>query len=362
MTGWNSSPLAGNPYTGLVQHISSRNERPPRSWGIDQSRHGSLSIHSSFRLVASRFPERVALTEGDRELTYARLDAWSDAIASHLQANGIGPGKIIGLHAADGIETIAAMLGILKAGCAYLPVDPANPVDRIAFMLEDAGAAAVITQNCLRANIVEPGMTVFVTSDIPPAVGLVPDPGNDAPEALAYVIYTSGSTGKPKGVMVSHGNVTRLFETTRAWFEFDQNDVWAVSHSFGFDFSVWEVWGALLHGGRLVPVPLDTRRSPVDLRELLLREKVTILCQTPSAFRQFLRAELASAPREYALRKIIFGGEALDFATLRPWVERYGDQQPSLINMYGITEITVHATYRRITSDDLIPRRADQNP
>lgn len=334
--------------------ISQRNEQPQTPQDMSFCGQEARSIHSRFGRVASSFPDHVAISEGNRELTYAQLSAWSDAMAGHLQANGIGPGRIIGLHAADGIEAVAAMLGILKAGCAYLPLDPANPVDRLSFMLEDAGAAAVITQNCLRSNIVDPGMPVLVTGDIPMVGGRAPDVGKDDPQALAYVIYTSGSTGRPKGVMVSHRNVLRLFETTRPLYEFDEHDVWAVSHSFGFDYSVWEVWGALLHGGRLVPVPVDTRRSPGDLRDLLLREKVTILCQTPSAFRQFLRAELASPPGGYALRTIVFGGEALDFATLRPWVERYGDQHPKLINMYGITEITVHATYRRVTSGDLI--------
>ena len=170
------------------------------------------------------------------------------------------------------------------------------------------------------------------------------------PENLAYVIYTSGSTGKPKGVLVSHPNVTRLFDATDGWFGFGPDDVWTLFHSYAFDFSVWEIWGALLYGGRLVVVPYWVSRSPEDFRELLLREQVTVLNQTPSAFRQLIQADAeAGAPAKTALRYVIFGGEALELASLKPWIERHGDQQPRLVNMYGITETTVHVTYRPIT-------------
>jgi amino acid adenylation domain-containing protein len=168
------------------------------------------------------------------------------------------------------------------------------------------------------------------------------------------VIYTSGSTGKPKGVLITHANVTRLFDATDHWFGFGPDDVWTLFHSYAFDFSVWELWGALLYGGRLVVVPFWASRSPEDFRELLLREQVTVLNQTPSAFRQLIQADAEAGPRaKTALRYVIFGGEALELASLRPWIERHGDREPRLVNMYGITETTVHATYRPITLDDL---------
>ena len=174
-----------------------------------------------------------------------------------------------------------------------------------------------------------------------------------SPEDLAYVIFTSGSTGRPKGVTVTHGNVSRLFSATDRWFHFGRDDVWTLFHSFAFDFSVWEIWGALLYGGRLVVVPHGVSRSPDAFHELLRRERVTVLNQTPSAFRQLIEADRAAGAPAPGLRFVIFGGEALDLAALRPWVERYGDERPALVNMYGITETTVHVTYRRILEADV---------
>ena len=173
------------------------------------------------------------------------------------------------------------------------------------------------------------------------------------PENLAYVIYTSGSTGRPKGVPITHQNVVRLLLATDEWFRFNERDVWTLFHSYAFDFSVWELWGALIYGGRLVIVPYLVSRSPKAFYELLVREQVTVLNQTPSAFRQLIEAEDAVGQKELALRYIIFGGEALEMQSLRPWYERHGDRQPQLVNMYGITETTVHVTYRLLSEQDL---------
>ena len=192
--------------------------------------------------------------------------------------------------------------------------------------------------------------------DIATAGNGLPDTNPDvpsAPEDLAYVIYTSGSTGKPKGVLITHANVTQLFSATDPWFAFGPHDVWTLFHSYAFDFSVWELWGALLYGGRLVIVPYWISRDPAAFRKLLVDERVTILNQTPSAFRQLIQADLDEAPAAYALREIIFGGEALQPQHLEPWIERYGDAKPRLVNMYGITETTVHVTYRPITRADV---------
>jgi non-ribosomal peptide synthetase component F len=165
---------------------------------------------------------------------------------------------------------------------------------------------------------------------------------NVSADNAAYVIYTSGSTGQPKGVVVSHQNVLRLFDATKSWFDFSQRDVWTLFHSYAFDFSVWELWGALLHGGRLVVVPYFVSRTPEAFRELLHREGVTVLNQTPSAFRQLMFVEESAGEAERLnLRLVIFGGEALEPQALRPWLERYGDERPQLVNMYGITETTV---------------------
>src|SRR5678815_2190637 len=164
---------------------------------------------------------------------------------------------------------------------------------------------------------------------------------------------------RPKGVMVTHHNVLRLFQATRRWFHFGRDDVWTLFHSPAFDFSTWEIWGALLHGGKLVLPPQWVTRSPEDFWKLLQREKVTVLNQTPSAFRQLMEFQQNSGihpddlPEPLPLRWIIFGGEALDVASLKPWFDRHGDQRPQLINMYGITETTVHATYRPLRKKDV---------
>ncbi|MBG6485667.1 pyoverdine non-ribosomal peptide synthetase PvdD, partial [Pseudomonas aeruginosa] len=172
---------------------------------------------------------------------------------------------------------------------------------------------------------------------------------------LAYVIYTSGSTGKPKGTLLTHRNALRLFSATEAWFGFDERDVWTLFHSYAFDFSVWEIFGALLYGGRLVIVPQWVSRSPEDFYRLLCREGVTVLNQTPSAFKQLMAVACSAdmATQQPALRYVIFGGEALDLQSLRPWFQRFGDRQPQLVNMYGITETTVHVTYRPVSEADL---------
>src|SRR6185295_9636152 len=175
------------------------------------------------------------------------------------------------------------------------------------------------------------------------------------PDVLAYVIFTSGSTGQPKGVLITHRNVVRLFRATDHWFRFKPQDVWTLFHSYAFDFSVWEIWGALLYGGRLVVVPYQVSRSPEAFCELLSREQVTVLNQTPSAFRQLIQAEeTVQLPRKLALRLVIFGGEALELQSLKPWFERHGDQRPQLVNMYGITETTVHVTYRPLSKQDAV--------
>ena len=177
------------------------------------------------------------------------------------------------------------------------------------------------------------------------------------PHHLAYVIYTSGSTGTPKGVMVEHGNVVRLFGATNEWFKFNENDVWTLFHSYAFDFSVWEIWGALAYGGCLVVVPRNVARSPQEFYKLLCRCKVTVLNQTPSAFRQLITAQ-AESKELHRLRYVIFGGEALEVATLKPWYEQNPQQPTRLINMYGITETTVHVTYRPLERADVERRGA----
>ncbi|YCK40868.1 amino acid adenylation domain-containing protein [Actinomadura sp. ATCC 39365] len=309
-------------------------------------------LHEIFAERAAKAPDRIAVTCGAEEITYGDLDARADRLACLLQAAGTGPGVLVGLCADRGIDLVAGLLAILKAGGAYVPIDPGYPAGRIAYLLEDSGVRTVVTTSGVAGRLggVLPGEVVL--ADAEPPEGRPAATARD--DDLAYVIYTSGSTGAPKGVLVEHRNVVRLLERTEQWFGFGDDDVWTLFHSVSFDFSVWELWGALLYGGRLVIVPAEVARSPESLRRLLVAEGVTVLNQTPSAFRHLVAADARQEePSPYRLRRIVFGGERLDVDLLAPWIDRYGDDSPQLVNMYGITETTVHVTYRRVRAADL---------
>ncbi|HEX7238686.1 MAG TPA: amino acid adenylation domain-containing protein, partial [Longimicrobiaceae bacterium] len=306
-------------------------------------------LHLLFREQAARTPEAVALTCQGDSLTYAELDRRSARVAAALRRRGAGPETRVALCAERSIELVVGTLGILAAGAVYVPVDPAYPADRVAYLLEDSGCPVVLAQERQRTLLSGCAAEVLFLEEslAGTAASEPPFPVEVDPESAAYVIYTSGSTGRPKGVVVTHANVARLFSATAQWFGFGADDVWTFFHSYAFDFSVWEVWGALLHGGRLVVVPYATSRSSEEFYELLVREGVTVLNQTPSAFRQLAAVEeTRGASPALALRFVVFGGEGLDPRTLRGWMERHGNEAPRLVNMYGITETTVHVTYR----------------
>ncbi|MDZ8084002.1 MAG: amino acid adenylation domain-containing protein [Nostoc sp. DedQUE12b] len=314
-------------------------------------------IHQLFEEQVERIPDAVAVVFGNQQLTYCELNSRANQLAHYLKSLGVGADVLVGLYVERSLETIVGILGILKAGGAYVPLDPDYPQERLAYMLNDSQVSVLLTQEKLLTSLPEHGAHVLCLDkdweDISTenkdnlVSGLTTD-------NLAYVIYTSGSTGQPKGTLVSHSNVVRLFEATDSWYNFNQDDVWTMFHSYAFDFSVWEIWGALLYGGRLVVVPYLVTRSPESFFELLAQEKVTILNQTPSAFRQLIQAEQSIAiTGNLNLRLVIFGGEALELLSLQPWFERHGDKSPQLVNMYGITETTVHVTYRPLSKTDL---------
>ncbi|MFF9773605.1 amino acid adenylation domain-containing protein [Streptomyces sp. NPDC013978] len=315
------------------------------------------ALDEGFLRSAAQYPQRTALNWRGVAISYAELADRVDTLARHLVAGGVVPGERVPLYLERGPAQVVAILAVLRAGAAYVPLDVHNPEDRIRHVLDDSGGRLVIcgaqgagrTGKGLRqVSVDEHGrpLTRLDTADT-----RLP---SRHPDDIAYVIYTSGSTGRPKGVEVADAQVSRLFTATARHFGFGPEDVWSYFHSYAFDVSVWELWGALLHGGKLALVPDDTAKSPQDLLAFLEEFGVTVFSQTPSAFKGIVAADTAEgAARNLALRHVVFGGERLDVNTLRPWIDARGDESPRLVNMYGITETTVHTTFRVITDADL---------
>lgn len=317
-----------------------------------------VTIHEMFERQAMIYPNSIAVTYEKEKITYKELNERANQLAHYLQKKGVGPDTLVGLCVERSHEMIVGILGILKAGGAYVPLDPTYPEQRLQYILEDASIQLFVTQESLKKlnwlpENVEPICLDRDQDEIGKESKSFPV-SSVGPQNLAYVIYTSGSTGNPKGVMIEHHNVIRLFKSTDCWYQFNEKDTWTLFHSYAFDFSVWEIWGALLYGGKLVVVPYWISRSPKDFYQLLVEEEVTVLNQTPSAFRQLIRVcEQEDKNKNLQLRYVIFGGEALEPISLLPWFQRYGEKKPQLINMYGITETTVHVTYYPITLDDV---------
>ncbi|MEK6390119.1 MAG: amino acid adenylation domain-containing protein, partial [Paraburkholderia tropica] len=302
-------------------------------------------IHRLFEARAAARPEAVAVEFGTQRLTYAELNARANRLAHALIGQGVRPDDRVAICVERGLGMLVGILGVLKAGAGYVPLDPGYPADRLAYTLRDSAPVAVLVQADTR-EVLADVPTPVIDIDVAAAGGATdnPDVAGVSAASLAYVIYTSGSTGQPKGVMIEHRNVTRLFSATDAWYGFDDTDTWALFHSFAFDFSVWEIWGALLHGGRLVVVPKLVSRSPRECYALLCEAAVTVLNQTPSAFRQLIAAQAESA-QAHRIRYVVFGGEALEVGMLKPWYDDARNGACQLVNMYGITETTVHVTY-----------------
>ncbi|MGC0387328.1 amino acid adenylation domain-containing protein [Streptomyces sp. SAI-129] len=325
-----------------------------------------------FDAAARRDPAAAAVTQcaldgTSRTLTYGELAMAKDELAVTLRAAGVGPGKRVAVAVPRSVEQVVALIAVVAAGGAYVPLDLAYPDERLEYVLADAAPQVVLVDPEQRDRFTglldRAGVParVLVPGEEPPPAAAEPGPGagwNDP----AYVIYTSGSTGRPKGVVVPHSSVVTLLANTRSLMAFGPDDVWVQFHSFSFDFAVWELWGALTHGGELLVPEYGLTRSPVDFHRLVRERGVTVLNQTPSAFYRFAEADRHTGEALSALRRIVFGGEALDLGRLRGWVERHGTDSPELVNMYGITETTVHVTHRVLTAADFAPGAATTSP
>jgi amino acid adenylation domain-containing protein/non-ribosomal peptide synthase protein (TIGR01720 family) len=362
-TDWVAANLELRPTARMAefQMVEGEELQALQAWG--EARPAQAQPQALHRLIEERSrmqPAATALVHEGHTLSYAELNEQANRLARHLVGQGVGAESRIGLALERSISMVTALLAVLKTGAAYVPLDPELPAERLAYLIGDSGMDLLLTTEALRGRVLSCGAPVEVLMldrldlgaesalDLEIAVHV---------DQLAYVIYTSGSTGKPKGAQLSHRNVSRLLSETQPWYRFGPEDVWTLFHSYAFDFSVWEIFGALCTGGTLVIVPYWVSRSPAEFLKLLREQRVTVLNQTPSAFQQLIHAEGLSKPEAteppLGLRLVIFGGEALEVQSLRPWFERFGDERPRLVNMYGITETTVHVTYRPITIEDL---------
>ncbi len=321
------------------------------------------SIIELFEAQVRLYPQNIALVYREIQLTYTELNEQANQLANYLLTKATIKSDDLIVLCLDRSELqVIAILAVLKAGAAYVPIDPSMPEERIAFIIEDASPKLILTtkQEYARFKPASGYLSrVIMLDDANCLIELVQQPIL-APtgvivnsDNLAYVIYTSGTTGKPKGVLQPHANLIRLFSATADNFKFNAKDVWTLFHSYVFDFSVWELWGALIYGGKLV---IPSTEQILDLEafyELCQVQQVTVLNQTPGAFYRFSDIALAKPESDklVALRYVIFGGEALNLALLQPWFEYYGYTQPQFVNMYGITETTVHVTYKLITPE-----------
>ncbi|GIF45979.1 amino acid adenylation domain-containing protein [Asanoa ferruginea] len=308
------------------------------------------SLVDAFEEVARRHPERTALSDGQRKLSYADLARASSHVAAAIAAHGVGRAGYVGILVDRTVTTPVAILGVLKSGAAYVPLDPTYPAERLSYLVADSAVKLVVGR---RSEVVSCGLTglaVVDPDDLDARTGPTAAISGDDP---AYVIYTSGSTGQPKGCVVSHGNVLALLDSTLPLFDLSPADRWAIFHSHSFDFSVWELWGALLTGAAAACVPLEVARSPEDFLAFLDAEQISVLNQVPSAFRGLVRAQHGDLPPPASLRYVIFGGERVDVAAVRDFIARHSQIHPTMVNMYGITEITVHATFKELRATDL---------
>lgn len=323
--------------------------------GYDQS----ATVLSLFKQSVSNFPDKIALVAGNQQISYQELDHRSSQLAHILiHEHQVRPEDLVVLHFSRSAWMIIGILAVMKAGAAYVPVDPAYPVSRIKYIMEDSNSSLVLFDVLPVEEMRHSGSSaVFLDITALDYTG----PATQAEvehHQLLYVIYTSGTTGNPKGVQIEHGNVTRMLFTEKKQFDFTETDRWPLFHSYCFDLSVWEMYGALLTGATLVMVPKEVAQDSVVFYDFLKEEKITILNQTLTSFRSLLqhnKQRFASEP--VFVRNLLLGGESLMPEIVRSWYD--GIPGCKIFNTYGPTEITVTATYKEITAEEITANKSN---
>ncbi|MGW7533315.1 amino acid adenylation domain-containing protein [Amycolatopsis sp. NPDC054798] len=322
------------------------------SQAISTSLAAARSLPELFRLVAAQCPDRPAVLDQDRELTYRQLDAASDRLAERLRAAGVRRGDRVGLLLERCADLPVGVIGVLKAGAAYVPLDPAYPAERLRYLVADAGLATVVGNPYQATGCGLDGVRVVAPAADGDSAGAV---SADTPDGAdpAYVIYTSGSTGRPKGCVVGHRQVLALLRAALPLFEVSTSDRWALFASFSFDVSVWELWACLATGATAVVVPQQVARNPAELVTELAARRVTVLGQVPSVFRSVALAHAAAERPPLALRYLVFAGESVELDVIARFLDGWPGTPPRVVNMYGPTETTVYATHKLLTEADL---------
>jgi myxalamid-type nonribosomal peptide synthetase MxaA len=343
-------------------------------WNMNYTHYPcTKTLSQLFSEVALTRGKSIAVKYNSEYLSYEDLDFRSNKLARHIRAvyqnlydSPMRKNTLISVCLDKSLNAIVTILAVLKSGAAYVPIDIKFPGERIKHIIDDSNAQLLITeesifQNTSELHELDRNRIIFLDDEA--AINQVNSQPSSpleisvSPEDLAYVIYTSGSTGKPKGVLIPHSNVLRLFSAATEKYDFNENDIWSFFHSYAFDFSVWEIWGALLFGGKLIVIPHEKSKDTNAFYQLTKDEGITVLCQTPSAFRNYIDIDTLKPDRIQTLRYVIFGGEALNIEILRDWWDHHSDTSPQLVNMYGITETTIHATYQELRKSDLNANR-----
>ena len=318
-------------------------------------------IISTIVEICKQNPSHIAIKYKDKSVNYGELDIQSSRLAQYFQQLGLKKGDHIGVILERSIDLIVTIVAIMRSGAVYVHIDPASPIERIRNIIEDSDLKAVIVSDTIPCQALCNTIIKVYSSSFSSLSSMLTEEkpkinGNDA----AYIIYPSGTTGAAKGVVISHDNLSALFEATsnKALFSLTSEDRWSFFSSHAFDFSIWEIFGALYYGALLVIVPTTLTKDPAAFYQFMIAEKITIFSNTPSFFYQIIDSAITDQLSQCSLRYIIFGGEALNFGLLKPWCNKYGLDNIKLINMYGITETTVHTTYHRITEEDLCQHKS----